>query len=155
MYFVQYIHFTHWYIFTYRSDLFILASGRWFHVKISLPWVVSTYWMINRGPGFLAVVWFGSFPTHSHPLLSVTSTCDEEEDWERETTGRRDMGEGGGGAKTYHGEKGWSSINHLLLSDLSRWMCNCALNTTMYLYITVNNNTNYDKYTYAYNIQCV
>ncbi len=27
------------------------------------------YWVIYRGPGFLAVVWFGSAPTHFHPLF--------------------------------------------------------------------------------------
>ncbi len=41
------------------------------------------YWMIYRGPGFLAIVWFGSPPT---PSPSVSSTGDAPEDWERETT---------------------------------------------------------------------
>ncbi len=47
------------------------------------------YWMIYRGPGFLAVVWFGSSstPSHqSHPLPSVSSTGNTQEDWEREAT---------------------------------------------------------------------
>ncbi len=41
-----------------------------------LRWVYKSrgYWLISRGLGFLAVVWFGSSPT---PIL---------EDWERETT---------------------------------------------------------------------
>ncbi len=30
-------------------------------------------------------------------------------------------GEGGEGAKSYGGEKAWSSINHLILPDPARW----------------------------------
>ncbi len=52
--------------------------------------------MGNRGPGFLAVVLFGSFPLP--PLLSsVSSTDDTQEDGERETT----IADGTGG------EEGW------------------------------------------------
>ncbi len=46
------------------------------------------YWMIYRGPGFLAVVWFGSSPS-----LPSSSTGDTQADWERETAG---WGGGGG-----------------------------------------------------------
>ncbi len=34
--------------------------------------LVRQYWMIYRGPGFLAVVWFGSTPTPFSLLLSAT-----------------------------------------------------------------------------------
>jgi hypothetical protein len=67
-------------------------------------------WMIYRGPGFLAVVWFGSTPTPSSPLsrqqvLSLP-VCD----------GWRD-GEGmGRGAKSHDCEKALPSINHTILS---------------------------------------
>jgi hypothetical protein len=39
------------------------------------------YWVFYRGPGFIAVLWFGS-----PPLPSVNSTEDTQDDWERETT---------------------------------------------------------------------
>ncbi len=49
------------------------------------PYSVREYWMIYRGPGFLAVVWFGSSPTSSPPPFpSVCSNGDT--DWERVTT---------------------------------------------------------------------
>ncbi len=51
------------------------------------------YWMIYRGPGFLAGVWFRSSPTPSPPLPSVSSTGDPEEDWEREKTCWRERSE--------------------------------------------------------------
>ncbi len=74
------------------------------------------YWMICRGPGFLAVVWFGSFPPPPSPV-SKLDRRHIQEDWERETTC---WGRGGGGkaigAKSYDGEKAWSSINQSILS---------------------------------------
>ncbi len=73
------------------------------------------YWMIYRGPGFLAIVWFGSSSTPH--LQSVSSTGDTQEYWERETTCLREKGggEGGRGAKLYNHRKAWSSkkINSL------------------------------------------
>jgi hypothetical protein len=53
------------------------------------------YWMIYRWPGFLAVVWFGSYPTTFSFLPSVSKNSDTQEDGERETTCWRD-GEGVG-----------------------------------------------------------
>ncbi len=67
------------------------------------------YWMV---PGFLAIVWFGSSPTPSLP--SKSSTGDTQEDWKRETTADGRWG-GGRGAKSYDGEKAWSSINNSIL----------------------------------------
>ncbi len=81
---------------------------------------IKRYWMIYRGPYFLAVVymkWLLSHPPPPVPLES--STGDTQEDWERETTCWRERGdEGGGGAKSYDGEKVWSSINHSILSGV-------------------------------------
>ncbi len=81
------------------------------------------YWMIYRGPGFLAVVWCGSFFTHIIPpfppasrlsfyvFLCVASRV-------KLTDGRR----WAGGrwwerAKTFDGEKIWSSIYHSILFE--------------------------------------
>ncbi len=50
---------------------------------VSMP--IREYWMIYRGPGILAVVWFGPSP-NPPPPPSVRSTSDIQEDWERETT---------------------------------------------------------------------
>jgi hypothetical protein len=82
------------------------------------------YWVIYRGPGFLAVVWFGSLPT-PFPLLSVYKLV-------RRRTGRlrkRDKlltGEGrkGGGPESYDRKKAWSSINHSILSGLAYYNYN-------------------------------
>ncbi len=69
------------------------------------------YWMIYRGPGFLAFVWFGSSPTPSPVsklfLFRGIPVC------------RRSSlmtGEGGRGAKSYDRGKTWPSIT---LSTLS------------------------------------
>ena len=56
------------------------------------------YWIIYRGPGFLAVLWFGSYPTPSNPppLPSVSSTGDTQElrkRYLRTGEGRKGMGE--------------------------------------------------------------
>ncbi len=53
------------------------------------------YWMICRGPGFFAIVWFSSSPTRPHPPspFSICSIGDTQEDWERETTYRRERRE--------------------------------------------------------------
>jgi hypothetical protein len=66
--------------------------------------------MIYREPGFLTVVWFGPPPL---PLASCLSFS-----LFQSIAGRacwRERG-GGGGAKSYDGEKAWSSINHSILS---------------------------------------
>ncbi len=62
------------------------------------------------GPGFLAVVWFGSSPTPS-PLASCLSFPVF-----LFVAGRAYLRGGGGGAKSYAGEKAWSSIHHSTLS---------------------------------------
>ncbi len=65
-----------------------------------------------RGTGFLVVVWFGSLSTPSHPLLSVSSNGDTEEDCKRET------GRGGRGAETYDRQVLYKSFNTLWLQLL-------------------------------------
>jgi hypothetical protein len=55
------------------------------------------YWMYYRGPGFLAVVWFGPPPLS---LSSVNTTGDTQEEGERETTDGRG-GRGGGKEPNY------------------------------------------------------
>ncbi len=61
-------------------------------------------WMINRGPNFLAVVWFGSTPDSSptplRALPSVSWTGDIQKDWETKKRGnllRGEKGREGGG----------------------------------------------------------
>ncbi len=77
------------------------------------------YCMIYRGPGFLAVAWFGSSPTPSlppslPPSLSISSTGGTQKTEKgRQLADKR----GWGGTKSYEGEKMWSSINHLIPSD--------------------------------------
>jgi hypothetical protein len=72
--------------------------------------------MIYRGSGVLAVVLFCSSPHHLPACSSKLSlflclpVCHGRAYWWR---GR---GKGGGGAKSYVGEKVWSSINHSMLS---------------------------------------
>ncbi len=74
------------------------------------------YWMMNRVPGFLAVVWFGSFTTLFFPLppescLSLSrSSCVSPIEL---TDGRG--GGGRGGANQNDGGKALSSINHSIL----------------------------------------
>ncbi len=71
--------------------------------------LVREYWIICRGPGFLAVVWFGSSPTLS-PLPSASCLsfsillCVASRAYWRERGWSR--------SQTYDGEKVWSSINH-------------------------------------------
>ncbi len=84
--------------------------------RVHTLWFVRLYlgredWMIYRGPGCLAVVWFGSTPTLSSRTLTARClsfsllVCRPVE----LTDVRR--GEGGGG-----GEKVWSSVSHSILS---------------------------------------
>ncbi len=86
------------------------------------------YWLIYRGPGFLAVVWFDSlsppfpppFPVSKlSPFLSLPDVR-------------------GGGAKSYHYEKAWSSI--IIQYSLNRPVFNCNL------YLTVNGGAFYTLY---------
>jgi hypothetical protein len=67
--------------------------------------------MIYRGPGFLAVVWFTSWPTPSSPLPSVISTSDTQKDWKE-----RQLADGRGGEGGQQGTESYNSINHSILS---------------------------------------
>jgi hypothetical protein len=72
--------------------------------------------MIYRGPGYLAVIWFGS----SLSLLSrqqVTSLSQSSYVSPFELTDGREGG-AGRGAESYFREKAWSSINHSIFSAL-------------------------------------
>ncbi len=75
------------------------------------------YWMIYRGPGFLAVIWFGSSPNPFSPFPSVSSTGDTQEDEkERQVVDGRGGGQGRGWAESYDHKKAWSSMNHSIFS---------------------------------------
>jgi hypothetical protein len=70
--------------------------------------------MIFRGPGFLAVVLFSSYPLSGQQVVSLSqSTCVSPVQL---TNGIRGE-EGGKRAESYDDEKAWSSINHSRLSD--------------------------------------
>ncbi len=80
------------------------------------------YWMIYRGPGFLAVIWFGSFPTSSpSPVSKASCLCllvflcvADRAYW-------REMGGGGGEEEEPNhidDEKACSSINHFKINTL-------------------------------------
>ncbi len=80
-----------------------------FFVINSLPeWVQLREYCIYRGPCFLAIVWFGSYPTPSSRKLDQQHTG-------RLRTRENLLTEEGVGAKSYDGEKTWSSINHSIL----------------------------------------
>jgi hypothetical protein len=80
-------------------------------MQLYIAWWVGgrVHWIIYRGPGFLAVVWFGSSPTPSpvsklSPYLSFL-VCR-----------RSSLLTVEGGAKSYDGEEAWSSINNSIPS---------------------------------------
>ncbi len=68
--------------------------------------------MIYRGPGFLAVEWFGSSPHPPFPCLpSVKLDRQHTERLRKRRTYRRDTrGGGGGGAKSYDSEKASNTL---------------------------------------------
>ncbi len=75
--------------------------------------------MIYRGPGFFAVVWFGSssppsplFPIRPQQVVFLSQSSCVFPVWL--TDGRGCRG-GGGGAKPYDRMKAWTSINHSIL----------------------------------------
>jgi hypothetical protein len=72
------------------------------------------YWIIYRGAGFLTVIWLGFFPPPSLP-----SVCSKEGRLRKRDILLTGQGGGcGGGAKSYDGEKAWSSTNHSGLSEI-------------------------------------
>ncbi len=73
----------------------------------------SIEWYIDW-PGFLIVVWFSSVPTLPPPPVSKLFLF-----FSLPVCRRSSLLTGGGGRgdKVYYGEKAWSSINHLILSD--------------------------------------
>ncbi len=75
------------------------------------PLFCREYWMIYGGPGFLAVVWFGSTPP------SPLSNLDRKTEKERQLAEERGW-EVGEGAKSYNGENAWSSIYHSIIHTL-------------------------------------
>ncbi len=79
----------------------------------------SIEWFIE-GQAFLAVVWLGSCPTPPLTLASCLSFSFFLYVVRRvvlhSTEGRGGVGRG---AKSYVGQKAWSSINHSILSDVT------------------------------------
>ncbi len=71
--------------------------------------------MIYRGPGLLAVVWFGSFPQTPPPLFLSLPVC-------RRSSLLMVYGGGGGGgrSKSYDGGQAWYFMNDSIPSGGSR-----------------------------------
>jgi hypothetical protein len=78
-----------------------------------LPSYSREYWTIYGGPGFLAVIWFGSTPTLSPLPTSVSWVGETHEVCDRESTCWRERGEG---TESYDPKKAWPSIKHSILS---------------------------------------
>ncbi len=74
------------------------------------------YWIINIGPGFLAVVWFGIW-LFSHPL-SPARTLDRRHKWRLRKWDSL-VGGGGRGAESYKHKKAWFSTYYSILSDIT------------------------------------
>ncbi len=86
--------------------------------------LLREYWMLHRGPGILAIVWFGSSPSLPPPFPSVSSTSDTQEDWERETTLlTSDGGKGGGGVG--QGAESYKQQENLFLYESFNTLCFC------------------------------
>ncbi len=66
-----------------------------------------------RVAGFLAVEWYGSYPPPSRHKLSLFLSLPVCRRSSLLTERRREWGVGG--AKSYDGEKAWSSVNHSIL----------------------------------------
>ncbi len=81
---------------------------------IALVW--WKYGLFYRGPGFLAVVWFGSSPTPlPHTFPSVSSTGDTHK---REKERQVADGRGRARSRIIRPQEAWSSICHSILSVL-------------------------------------
>ncbi len=81
------------------------------------------YWMVDRGLGFVVIVWFGSYcrPSTPPPLLAVNCLSFSVSCMSPDHLLTGEEGKGcGGEAKSYGGEKAWSSINRSIL--WSRWI---------------------------------
>ncbi len=95
------------------------------------------YWMIYRGPGFLAVVWFGSSLSPPIPSASCRTfsgfLC----------VAVRAYWGGGGVAKSYDRKKAWAFVNHSILSDIPSLSSPSSPNTPIpinkYFWTNVNN----------------
>jgi hypothetical protein len=70
--------------------------------------------MIYRGLGFLSVICFGSSPIPLTPSVAQPATHSKNEK-ERQLADEKGAGFGGG-ARSYDGQKAWSSFYHLILS---------------------------------------
>ncbi len=104
------------------------------------------YWMIYRGPGFLAVVWFGSTPILSPSPVFFSGFLF--------IVAGRDCRRWGGVGEEPSGEKAWSSIYHPILSA----QCSClyyfhvrekrrAVKENSYLYFLCEGSAGLHRYT--------
>jgi hypothetical protein len=105
--------------FHFKSRLFELLKEIRNRIWPLWPVMVKTreYWMIDRGPGFLLVVWFGSSPIpFPPPSLSRLSLFLSLPVCRRSSLPTGGGGGGARGAKSFDREKERFSINHSILS---------------------------------------
>ncbi len=77
--------------------------------------------MISRGPGFLAVVWFGASPTPASQLDRRRRHTGRLRKRDKLLTGEMDKGMCKEPNHTYNRQKALASINHSILSALWCW----------------------------------
>ncbi len=97
--------------------------------------------MIYRRPGFLAVVWLGSFPPNNPPSpvsklslflnFSIFLSVARWAYWRERGGGR-----GGGGAKSYDGEKAWN--NRRGQTSFAPQILSCCSFSTTYLVLSLS-----------------
>ncbi len=83
------------------------------------------YWIIYRGPDFLASAWFGFSLTPSPPPSPVISSIGDTYMKTRQLVDGREGGRRG--AESYDRKEAWSSINHSILSGWREKHKRCAL----------------------------
>ncbi len=108
-------------------------SEKHFHIYFQMFWFAFTLYNGQSRVRPESIEWLKenqaistSYDLAPPPLLPPSPvskpTGDIQEDRERETTCWRERGEGAwGGAKSYDGEKAWSSINHSILPGRGWW----------------------------------
>ncbi len=97
-----------------RNGYVVIKYLSWTSWQGGEVYVGGEYWIVYRGPGFPVVRFCSSSPSSPQPPLKVSKLSL----FLSLVIFRRVVG--GGGAKSYNGEKAWYFINHSILSG---WRC--------------------------------